>query len=49
MLFRSGCIEKVNTVIDAAYEYDLFSIWRQECDGIDGIEVSYDQNGEPIS
>ena len=40
---------RVNELIALAYEEDLFTAWMETAKNIDGIEVSYDDNGDPIN
>jgi len=52
ILLRKGntdLAEKVNGLIDIAFERDLFNIWREEINAIDGFDVSYNDDGTPIS
>lgn len=52
ILLRKGnteLAEKVNSLIDIAFERDLFNVWLEESKAIDGFDVSYNDDGTPIS
>ena len=46
---NSALAEKVNGLIDIAFERELFNIWQEENKAIDGFDVSYTDDGTPIS